>query len=85
MYISRFHAYNTVNIGKESGYTVRRMFSVLEKYDHSFADMKSNIRTLAALALVNNEVWDMHRPLNADCSLEFLKFMDSDPAELNKV
>ncbi|XP_022326603.1 large ribosomal subunit protein mL39-like [Crassostrea virginica] len=46
--------------------------------------MKSNIRTLAALALVNDEVWDMHRPLNADCSLEFLKFMDSDPAELNK-
>lgn len=48
-------------------------------------DMKSNIKTLAALALVNGEVWDMHRPLESDCSLEFLKFRDSEPAQLNKV
>lgn len=47
--------------------------------------MKSNIKTLAALALVNGEVWDMHRPLESDCSLEFLKFRDSEPAQLNKV
>lgn len=46
--------------------------------------MKSNIKTLAALALVNGEVWDMHRPLESDCSLEFLKFRDSEPAQLNR-
>lgn len=47
--------------------------------------MKSNIKTLAALALVNGEVWDMHRPLESDCSLEFLRFRDSEPAQLNRV
>ncbi|XP_061165514.1 large ribosomal subunit protein mL39-like [Saccostrea echinata] len=46
--------------------------------------MKSNIKTLAALALVNGEVWDMNRPLEADCALQFLKFRDSDPRLLNK-
>lgn len=46
--------------------------------------MKSNIKTLAALALVNGEVWDMHRPLESDCSLEFLRFRDSEPAQLNR-
>lgn len=50
-----------------------------------YVDMKSNIKTLAALALVNGEVWDMHRPLESDCSLEFLRFRDSEPAQLNRV
>ncbi|XP_048772766.2 39S ribosomal protein L39, mitochondrial-like isoform X2 [Ostrea edulis] len=46
--------------------------------------MKSNIKALAALAVVNGEVWDMHRPLESECSLQFLKFRDNDPELLNK-
>lgn len=58
---------------------------IKNKINSLYVDMKSNIKTLAALALVNGEVWDMHRPLESDCSLEFLKFRDSEPAQLNRV
>ncbi|KAL1128924.1 hypothetical protein AAG570_013458, partial [Ranatra chinensis] len=39
----------------------------------------------SALALVNkNFLWDMHRALDSDCELQFLKFTDSDPFYVNK-
>ncbi|XP_050415778.1 39S ribosomal protein L39, mitochondrial [Patella vulgata] len=38
----------------------------------------------SALALVNGEPWDMHRPLKEDCSIEFLHFLDEDPRIVNK-
>lgn len=40
--------------------------------------MKSNIKILVVLVLVNGEVWDMYRFLESDCFLEFFKFRDSE-------
>ncbi|XP_025101936.1 39S ribosomal protein L39, mitochondrial-like [Pomacea canaliculata] len=36
-----------------------------------------------ALALVDGEPWDMHRPLNKSCQLQFLHFQDEDPTIAN--
>jgi len=41
--------------------------------------------TRSVLASVNGQVWDMHRPLNADCELKFLHFKDEDPSICNEV
>ena len=41
--------------------------------------------TRSALALVNGEPWDMHRPLERDCELQFLHFQDEDSRVLNNV
>ena len=38
----------------------------------------------SALALVNGNPWDMHRPLQEECSLELIHFHDRDPFHLNK-
>ncbi|XP_014281053.1 large ribosomal subunit protein mL39 [Halyomorpha halys] len=38
----------------------------------------------SALALIDNsKVWDMHRPLEDDCTLRFLSFTDEDPYHVN--
>ncbi|CAL8077824.1 unnamed protein product [Calicophoron daubneyi] len=39
----------------------------------------------SAIALVNSEPWDMHRPLLSDCSVQFVHFKDAhnDPALAN--
>ncbi|XP_064594405.1 large ribosomal subunit protein mL39-like [Liolophura sinensis] len=37
----------------------------------------------SALALVNGQPWDLHRPLTEDCQLKFLHFKDEDPAAAN--
>lgn len=39
----------------------------------------------SALALVNDQPWDMHRPLTEDCQLKFLHFKDEDPVAANSV
>merc|ERR1711953_1326791 len=39
----------------------------------------------SALALVNGNPWDMHRPLQEECSLELIHFHDRDPFHLNKL
>ncbi|KAL5019770.1 hypothetical protein ScPMuIL_002662 [Solemya velum] len=39
----------------------------------------------SVVALVNGELWDMHRPLTEDCELTFLHFEDEDPRLVNKV
>ncbi|XP_075238370.1 mitochondrial ribosomal protein L39 isoform X2 [Lycorma delicatula] len=37
------------------------------------------------LALVDDlKLWDMHRPLESDCSVQFLNFDDKDPFHVNK-
>ncbi|GFS26945.1 39S ribosomal protein L39, mitochondrial-like [Elysia marginata] len=41
------------------------------------------LMTRSALALVNGEPWDMHRPLERDCELQFLHFQDEDSRVLN--
>ncbi len=52
---------------------------------HSFiADISEDMISRAALALVNGEPWDLHRPLEEDCSVELLKFHDDDPFHVNK-
>lgn len=46
--------------------------------------MTEHIMNQAVLALVNGELWDMHRPLMEDCELSFLHFRDEDPRTVNK-
>ncbi|XP_041373629.1 39S ribosomal protein L39, mitochondrial-like [Gigantopelta aegis] len=41
------------------------------------------LMTRSALALVNGQPWDMHRPLEEDCELRFLHFLDEDPRLVN--
>ncbi|XP_071111344.1 large ribosomal subunit protein mL39-like isoform X1 [Haliotis cracherodii] len=41
------------------------------------------LMTRSALALVNGQPWDMHRPLEEDCEIQFLHFRDEDPRTLN--
>ncbi|BFZ25469.1 hypothetical protein BsWGS_28508 [Bradybaena similaris] len=41
------------------------------------------VTTRSALALVNGQPWDMHRPLVEDCELKFLHFEDEDPRITN--
>uniref|UniRef100_A0A194ANW7 TGS domain-containing protein n=1 Tax=Pinctada fucata TaxID=50426 RepID=A0A194ANW7_PINFU len=43
-----------------------------------------HITQKSALAIVNDELWDMHRPLTEDCTLQLLHFQDDDPTSLNK-
>ncbi|KAH9494595.1 54S ribosomal protein L39, mitochondrial [Bulinus truncatus] len=45
--------------------------------------MQELLMNRSALALVNGELWDMHRPLETDCELEFLHFEDEDPRTVN--
>lgn len=40
----------------------------------------------AVIALINNnKLWDMHRPLQDSCTLQFLQFRMDDPSSVNKV
>ena len=41
--------------------------------------------TRSALALVNGEPWDMHRPLKESCELQFMHFEDENPMPVNDV
>ncbi|XP_038657320.1 39S ribosomal protein L39, mitochondrial isoform X1 [Scyliorhinus canicula] len=36
------------------------------------------------LALVDGEIWDMYKPLNKSCDIQFLTFKDENPEEVNK-
>jgi len=38
----------------------------------------------SALALVNGNLWDMHRPLEEDCTVELLHFHSEEPFHLNR-
>jgi len=40
--------------------------------------------TRSALALVNGQVWDMHKPLEEDCSVELLHFHIEEPFHVNR-
>ncbi|XP_059148840.1 large ribosomal subunit protein mL39-like [Physella acuta] len=46
--------------------------------------MQELLTKQSALALVNGEPWDMHRPLESDCELKFLHFEDEDPRIANE-
>jgi len=45
-----------------------------------------NLRVMeqSVLAEVNGQLWDMHRPLEHDCTLKFLHFRQPDPHYVNK-
>jgi len=38
----------------------------------------------SALALVNGQLWDMHRPLEEDCTVKLLHFHSEDPFHVNR-
>lgn len=38
----------------------------------------------SALALVNGQLWDIHRPLEEDCTVKLLHFHDEDPFHVNR-
>jgi len=38
----------------------------------------------SALALVNGQLWDMHRPLEEDCTINLLHFHQKDPFHVNR-
>merc|ERR1719228_156720 len=38
----------------------------------------------SALALVDGQIWDMHRPLEDDCKVELLHFHCEDPFHVNR-
>eukprot|EP00095_Tigriopus_kingsejongensis_P006274 maker-scaffold990_size72856-snap-gene-0.22 protein:Tk06274 transcript:maker-scaffold990_size72856-snap-gene-0.22-mRNA-1 annotation:"mitochondrial 39s ribosomal protein l39" len=38
----------------------------------------------SALALVNGKIWDMHRPLEEDCTVELMHFRQDDPFQVNR-
>ncbi|XP_065348486.1 large ribosomal subunit protein mL39 [Cloeon dipterum] len=46
--------------------------------------MSETLAGTSALARVNGKLWDMHRPLDADCELNLLTMKDSDPFHANK-
>ena len=39
----------------------------------------------AAMAVVNGSLWHMLQPLEGDCELNFVRFKDDKPFEVNKV
>lgn len=48
-------------------------------------DMSEMLMQRSALALIDDTtLWDMHRPLEADCHLQLLHFRDADPYHVNK-
>jgi hypothetical protein len=51
----------------------------------SVIDMSEMLMQRSALAQIDDAtLWDMHRPLEADCHLQLLHFRDTDPYHVNK-
>ncbi len=46
--------------------------------------MSAAVVDRSALALVDGKLWDMHRPLESDCTVELLHFHLDDPYHVNK-
>jgi large subunit ribosomal protein L39 len=46
--------------------------------------MGEALMSRSALATVNGQLWDMHRPLEEDCTLKLIHFHDKDPFHLNR-
>ena len=49
-----------------------------------FADISEVLTDRAALAKVNEALWDLHRPLEGNSTVELLHFHDQDPFHLNR-
>ncbi len=50
----------------------------------SFLDLSDMLIKRSALALVNGHLWDLHRPLEENCTVELLHFHDNDPFHANR-
>jgi len=46
--------------------------------------LSSMLMDRSALALVNDQLWDMHRPLEEDCTVKLLHFHMDDPFHVNR-
>ena len=49
------------------------------------SDINEFVTKRSILALINGQPWDMHRPLEEDCELEFLHMLDEECELQNKV
>ena len=54
-------------------------------YVRQFSDMNEFLMRRSILAMVNGQPWDMHRPLEEDCVLQFLHMLDENCELQNKV
>ena len=57
----------------------------LKPFDYLFSDCSEFLTKRSIVAFVNEEPWDMHRPLEEDCKLNFKLMTDNDPALVNEV
>ncbi len=48
------------------------------------SDLSDVLMDRSALALVDGQLWDMHRPLESDCTLQLLHFHSEDPFHANR-
>ena len=55
------------------------------KLSNSNKDISELFVQRSVLAKVNDQIWDMNRPLENDCELRFLHFKDADPFHANNV
>ncbi len=46
-----------------------------------FLDLGETLMKQSVVAEVNGELWDMHRPLQENCSLKFFQVKTSDPQQ----
>lgn len=51
---------------------------------HCAMHIQELLMTRSALALVDGQPWDMHRPLTHSCELQFMHFQDVDPTLANE-
>jgi hypothetical protein len=51
-----------------------------------FVDLGEMLMERSIVGEVNGQLWDMHRPLEADCTLKLLhmKMKDEDPYQVSK-
>ena len=57
----------------------------LSSFCFSFTDLSDILIERSALAVVNGHLWDLHRPLEEDCTIELCHFTMDDPFHLNRV
>jgi len=52
---------------------------------YGVVDIGESLIEGSALALVNGEPWDMHKPLQTDCEVSFIHYTQEDPTVANQV
>ena len=65
-----------------------KLYLIIEPYNILFLiykDISELLVKRSVLALVNDKVWDMNKPLEQDCTVKFLHFKDVNPFHPNIV